>query len=61
MTVKNVNKTINITSVGFSTNDQLDNALESPIDKKKNCLKILENTYIIMKDLNILYLLKINI
>ena len=32
-TIKNENRTINIASDGFSLYDQLDNALESPIDK----------------------------
>jgi hypothetical protein len=58
-TTKRENKTINIAIDGLSAYDQLDNALESPFDKKE---KILEKClYIIMKDLNILYLLKINI
>ena len=54
-TTKRENKTINIAIDGLSAYDQLDNALESPIDKK-NCLNILENImyiYIIMKILNI--------
>ena len=54
-TTKRENKTINTAIDGFSVYVQLDNALESPIDKK-NCLKILENImyiYIIMKNLNI--------
>ena len=39
MTVKNVNKTINITIVGFFSYDQLDNALESPSNKIKKLVK----------------------
>jgi molecular chaperone GrpE (heat shock protein) len=61
-TTKRENKTINIAIDGLSAYDQLDNALESPIDKKEELLKnIRKYLYIIMKDLNILYLLKINI
>jgi hypothetical protein len=37
-TIKRENKTINIAIYGLSAYDQLDNALESPIDKK-NWLK----------------------
>src|ERR1043165_9430167 len=62
-TTKRENKTINIAIDGLSAYDQLDNALESPINKKEKLLKNIRKMfmYIFMKDLNILYLLKINI
>jgi hypothetical protein len=38
-TIKRENKTINTAIDGLSVYDQLDNALESPIDKKEELLK----------------------
>src|SRR6266542_1601747 len=63
-TIKRENKTINTAIDGLSAYDQLDNALESPIDKKEELLKNIRRIFIyiniIMKNLNIQYLLKIN-
>src|SRR6266496_2613035 len=57
ITIKRENKTINIVIDGLSAYDQLDNALESPINKKEELLnnirKIFIHINIIIKNLNI--------